>query len=126
MALAVCGGEGEGVLVGALDAGKGTLHNLFGVRLPFIIILSSLMISTSYLVKMAMQSLSQSCPKDRREPVLRSSNINAFLACSDNLSDKLRCAFDCGVMVCPFATATFGPVVFVTFLQADKAAGCRK
>ena len=124
MALAAC--VGGGVLAGALDAGKGTLHNLFGVRLPFIIILPSLMISTSYLVKMAMQSLSQSYPKESREPVLRSSNMYAFLAWSDNLSDKLRCAFDCGVMVCPFATATFGPVVFLTFLQADKAAGCRK
>ena len=96
------------------------------VLFPCMMTVSFLIMSTLYLEKIAMQSSSQSWPRETREPVLRSSKMKAFCAFSERFSDKGNDALNSGVMVSPLATETYGPVARLMFLQIGKILLCKK
>ena len=82
------------------------------------------MIFTLNLVKMAMQSSSQSCPMEMREPVVRSSKTWADCALEESSVDNFKVARRFGLMTLPLATWTVGPdVVCAMCEQCGRASG---
>ena len=101
MPLATClGVVAIGMVLGMIFGARGRFHS------PLV---GFLTIWTSYLVKMAMQLSSQSCPMEIREPDWRSSNMCASWAREDNWEASCKVARLVGRMVWPLATDTIGP-----------------
>ena len=90
IALAVCysGGRGVGGLAVMVED-KGMSHSPLSVRRPSMITLLFFSILTLNLEKIAMQSSSQSCPRDMRDPVWISSNMITCWALADNSGEIL-------------------------------------
>jgi len=109
--------------MGAFGA-SGMFHRpLLGFRLPRMMTCPSLMILTSYLLKRATQSSSQSWPMEMREPDWRLSKMCPVLACVDNSGARGTMTRLVVSMVSPLATWTEGPFeVGVTFVQCVSAA----
>ena len=89
----------------------GMLHRpLEGLRCPPIMTFPFFTISTWYLVNMATQSLSHSCPMETRDPDLRSSKMCPTCSSWDSLVERGIVARVEGSMLAPFSTCTEGPV----------------
>ena len=80
----------------------------------------------SNMVKMAMQSSSQSGPMDMREPVVMSLKTWANCALEESLFDIFKVARKSVLMILSLTTLNVGPgVVGVIWEQCGKAYGCR-
>ena len=78
----------------------------------------SLMMWTWYLEKMAAQSLSQSCPMEINEPVLRPGRMCPVCAVGGSCGARLMVAVWVAGMMVPLAAVIDGPVeVGVTLEQ---------
>jgi hypothetical protein len=86
-------------------------HSPLFIRQPVMMTLSSFMMSTLYLVKRAVQSSSQSCAREMRVPVLRSSSTKAVWAAADRWGESGSWPTMVGSMGVPLAERTVGPVV---------------
>ena len=73
-----------------------------------------------------MQSSSHSCPRDTSDPVIKSSNINAFWPLGERCLDRGASPCLTGVMISPFATVTSGLLASRTFVQMFDASFCKK
>ena len=84
---------------------SGIFHRpLVRLRKPVMMIWLCFKIITSHLVKMAMQSSSQSFPMDIREPVVGLLKTWADCALGERLLDILRVTHKSGFMTLPLAT----------------------
>ena len=127
IALAMCFSGGKGLGGGGITGeDKGMSHRPLSVRRPSIIILLFLSILTLNLEKIAMQSSSQSCPRDIRDPVWISSHMITCWALADRSSDSFILAFNLGEMMSPFATVTNGVVIGMISVHAGNADCCRQ
>ena len=105
LAVWVSGGKGDG-WEGTIGDARGISHKPLSVRRPSIIILLFFRILTLKREKIAMQSSSQSCPREISDHVCILSNMTTCWALVDSSGDKCICAFDVGEMISPFATVT--------------------
>ena len=71
---------------------------------PVIITWLCFNIFTSYLVKMSMQSSSQSCSMEMREPMMVFLKMWADFFLEESLFDIFKVAHKLGLMMFPFAT----------------------
>ena len=102
----------------------GSNHKPFGMRRPVISTLWFFMSLTSYLVKIAIESSSQSCERETNVQVLRSLRTKADWAWTESCLDKESCPCKLVGIAVPLADRTVGPLgteVMLDKWQASEA-----
>ena len=105
---------------------KGMSHNPLSVLRPSMMILLFFRILTWNLEKIAMQSSSQSWPREISDPVWISSKITTDWAWAVSSSDSFIFALNLGEIISPLATVTWGVVVGTTLEHAGNAVCCKQ
>ena len=102
---------------------SGIFHRpLVRSRKPVIMTWLCFKISTSNLVKMAMQSSPKSCPMEMREPVVISLKTWADCALGESLFEIFKVDRKLGLMTLPLSTWTVGSdVVSMIWEQCSRA-----
>ena len=90
------------------------LHNQLSVRLPLISISLRLIIWTSYLVNIEMQSSSHNFTIEISEPLFKNLKLYDTIAFSVNFFDSGRITFFVGDIMRTSATENVGPKVSLT------------